>query len=186
MGSKVGGNMNKLIKVLLIRYLCIVLVIFGLLAIVASQPSLPTQDVIVAMHLGAVKQDGSDWAKQNPIWYWTEFHLPPGGELMVEELDKTKWEESNANGLAKKVSVGHWVFHGTYCCGDPLDKGLYIFLPTQAFGKEAKNLLFFDPNGSVWVLPLPEKLRTPQIGELIIKAMIYSSNQQNASSSPTK
>ncbi len=106
-------------------------------------------------------------------WYWTQYNLPPEGQLMVLTT-KAEFEDYKAlkEDMGLRANIHGKVFYGRFCCGETIP-GKYVFLPTSELDKDVKQLVFFAADGSVWVIPNPPALLTPKDGELTVQATIY-------------
>jgi hypothetical protein len=113
---------------------------------------------------------------ENAPWYWTQLHLPPHGELMLlssqEEYDKY-WKKDGEASIASifKTRQRNGVkYIGMFCCAETIPER-YVFIPKD--GLDRDKLLFFAPDDKVWIIPIPETLRTKQKGEISTIAEVY-------------
>jgi hypothetical protein len=105
-------------------------------------------------------------------WYWTQLNLPTGGQLMGKaSLEEYLDYKSFYDGLARFDSSWLNLFFATYCsCGETIESK-YVFLPTEDL--DVETLVFFADDGRVFVIDVPEEIRTPQEGEIAVKVKIY-------------
>lgn len=144
---------KKMKKVLLVTSVLLAL----LFAVLFFKPE-ETQ-VVVSMK---IEDDG---------WYWTQVHLPSGGELLAETSVSEYWDRFN-NKMERRfgVKIGK-IFLGKYCGCMETQDSKYVFLPAYYHGIET--LIFFAEDGSIWLIEVPEEIKTPQIGEMKLEAKVY-------------
>jgi hypothetical protein len=106
-------------------------------------------------------------------WYWTQFNLPEGGELLekVDYAEYVDWNNISDTMANFRVTV-HGNFYGTFCCAQTIP-GKYVFLPTDDLNAEVDTLVYFGSDGSVWVIDVPGSLLTPVDGEVFTTAIVY-------------
>ena len=105
-------------------------------------------------------------------WYWTQFQLPSGGELMAKATfeEYRYWRDLD---LSRVVFLGWQPFFGQFCpCGETIPNK-YVFLPRE--DPDVSTLVFFSGDGSktVWEITVPLELQTPELGETTAQATIY-------------
>ena len=104
-------------------------------------------------------------------WYWTQFQLPSGGELMAKASfeEYLYWRDLD---LSRVEILGWRPFFGQFCpCGETIPNK-YVFLPLRE--PEVSMLTFFSADGkTVWEIEVPEELHTPSEGETTTQANIY-------------
>jgi len=105
-------------------------------------------------------------------WYWTQFQLPSGGELMTKTSFEgyRYWQDLD---LSRVEFLGWQPFFGRFCpCGETIPNK-YVFLPREY--PDNPTLVFFPDDGSktVWEIEIPPGLQTPEPGETIAQATIY-------------
>lgn len=106
-------------------------------------------------------------------WYWTQFNLPEGGELLekVNYDEYARWNNISDTMANYRISV-HGIFYGTFCCAQTIP-GKYVFLPTDDLNAGVDTLVYFGKDGSIWVINVPDSLLTPADGEVITTAIVY-------------
>jgi hypothetical protein len=106
-------------------------------------------------------------------WYWTQFILPSGGELMGEiTLQEQRSVLPGARKTITRSKFKGTLFVGKFCCGETITQQ-YVFLPTDDVVGDYDNLVFFAEDGSVWRIPVPEEIRTPAEGMVTTTATVY-------------
>ncbi|MCJ7792765.1 MAG: hypothetical protein MUP45_02210 [Candidatus Marinimicrobia bacterium] len=138
-----------------------------LLSVVFIVLIFPSSTVLhqVKTEVGIIKNINEDG------WYWTQFQLPSGGELMAKASleEYLYWRDLD---LSRVDILGLTPFFGRFCpCGETIPNK-YVFLPLQ--NPEDSMLTFFSDDGkTVWEIEVPEELQTPERGELTTQATIY-------------
>ena len=151
-------------KMIIIITVSLVVVVVVVVAVVAVRNDIEKVDVVDVIVTQNLESNGR---------YWTQFNLPPGGDLM-KRANYSEYNEAHRfySSLGRRKITIHGIFYGTFCCAETRPKK-YEYLPTDKVNEGVTTLIFFADDSSVWIISIPITILTPGNGETITTATIY-------------